>query len=106
MNTIKVKISDDDLYNILDAAFYSGISYWCDLVEVINPVQGAKYLGEHVTGGGTLKLQDDDGGSHWLTKAKMLKGLSLYDNHDFDSFDAGDADCVVQLALFGQIIYG
>lgn len=106
MNTIKVKISDDDLYNILDAAFYSGISYWCGGVDVINPVEGAKYLGEHVTGGGTLKLYDDDGNSHGLTKAKMLKGLALYGNHDYEQYDAGDADSVVQLALFGQVIYG
>lgn len=105
MNTIKVRITDEELYNILDSAFASGISYWCVMVEVTKRVAGAHYLGEHVVNGGALELTDDEGHKHTLNKAKMLKGLSLYQHHNFDDFDAYDVDRVVQLAIYGHVVY-
>jgi hypothetical protein len=50
---------------------------------------------------------------HELTLEKLIKGLQMYwanpnfQNFDFDGdADAGDCDCVIQYALFGELVYG
>lgn len=103
--TVKTTITGEQIDDILDSALYSGISYWCGLAEVGRHIKGVKYMSEEVSRGGALKLTDDDGKTHLLTKAKVLKGISLYSNHDFEQYDAADADNIVQLALFGKLIY-
>lgn len=105
--TVKTTVTGETIDNILDDALYSGISYWCGLAEVGRHIEGVKYMSHEVSRGGTLKLTDsEDGKVHLLTRAKMLKGISLHKNHDFESYDSIDADCIVQLAIFGEVVYG
>lgn len=48
--------------------------------------------------------------SYKLTFKDLLNGLSLYISHggsaDIDEYDWCNADCVLQYALFGEVIYG
>ncbi len=105
--TVKMTITSDDIDNIVDSALYSGISYWCSLGEVGRHIKGVEFMSHEISKGGTLKLTDgEDGKVYLLTKAKLLKGVSLYHNHDYENYDAGDADCIIQLAIFGEVIYG
>ena len=105
--TVKTTITSEDIDNIVDSALYSGISYWCSLAEVGRHIEGVKFMSEEISRGGTLKLTDsEDGKVYLLTRAKILKGVSLYNNHDFEQYDASDSDNIIQLAIFDKIIYG
>lgn len=103
--TVKTTITAEQIDDLMASALDSGISYWCKQVRVKGNHLGG-YSSDQISRGGVLKLQDDDGKWHLLTRAKFLKGVSLHKNHDFDSFDATDADSIVQLAIFGELVYG
>lgn len=104
--TVKTTISAQQIDDIMCSALEGGISYWCVQVKVKGDYIDGGYASDQISRGGVLKLQDNDGKWHTLTKAKFLKGVSLHKNHDFDSYDAYDADSIVQLAIFGELIYG
>lgn len=102
-------ITAEDVDNLMCAALEGGINYWCDGMEVVNEdYKGAEWGHEVLTRGGSLLLKYEDGDDQLekeLTLEKLLAGLGQY-NYDPDNADAGDADNVVQLAIFGEIVYG
>lgn len=100
------RITNEDLDDLLVAAFEGGSNYWIESVEVKNnDYKGGEYASDVISRGGTLIIRDEEG-RHELTRAKLLKGLSLGSSYDPENADAGDADNILQLALFGQLIYG
>ena len=118
---ILISISDEDIDDIMATALGGGITYWCGQVKV-----EGEYLGElasdQISRGGVLHLHDTE--EDWwdtLDKEKFVRGLSLYIvgiglqnltikggklSLDCSKIDAAEADCIVQLAIFGDIIYG
>lgn len=77
------------------------------------------YAHEHISRGGTLILHDAESSDKWeLSLEKFLKGIELYVKEDgrlmtedfrlmdYGELDAGDADCIVQYALFGKLVFG
>jgi hypothetical protein len=109
---IPMQLVDD----ILSTAFEGGINYWCDEVKVDSYPEGAEFASDCVSRGGVIEIHDFDSGWHTLDLKKFIDGLSEYlNNEDFgvhnaevllDDYDAGDADIIVQLALFGEVMYG
>lgn len=119
--TRKVKVSDQDIDDIMACALEGGITYWCCKCEVY----GGKYLGEYasdqISRGGTLIFFDAESDDQWsMNKGDFINGLKQYLS---ESPDAGDilnpdgtldlcdadadvADCVVQYALFKEIVFG
>lgn len=117
-----VVVKDEDIDDIMVSALEGGITYWCDRAEVVGEYLG-EYASEQISRGGTLKLHDsEEGGYKELTKEKFLQGLRLYLSRpqvgDFLEFvdrklridpgyaDAEVADCIIQYAVFGDVIYG
>lgn len=101
------RISQEQIDDVLVAAFEGGITYWCGGVKVnVEPEEDYTYASEVLTRGGTLKLYDlEEKKWYGLTIEKLLDALS--DMHfDFDNYDAGDADSLVQKAIFGEVVYG
>lgn len=113
------KVTQEELDNILDAAL-NACSDWCDLLEVSKaPTKMGPYktMSEMITRGGELTFHINypfmEGGEtkFVLTKAKFIKGLRQYGNNNavpfnFDDYDGPEADAVLQIALFGEIVYG
>lgn len=118
---IDVTINQRDIDDIMSIALEGGITYWCDRAEVI----GGEYLGEYasdqISRGGKLKLYDaEENKQYTLTLPKLLKGIEAFiewdrGDHelvthdkriDVSRIDAEIADQIIQLALFGEIIYG
>ena len=117
---IKIKLTQEDIDDIMCAALEGGINYWCYRADVV----GGEYLGEwaheQIARGGRLKLFDAESDDTWvLTLNKFLNGFRLWIEKGYDRngacssngvdcclIDAGDADCIVQLALFGDVIFG
>ena len=90
----------------MDAALYSGISYWASDAEVKMP-QGVeiKYMSEALTKGGKLYFRDDDGKRHMLDIKKFMRGLNMYEG-SLEDVDSVIADEIVQLAVLGKVTYG
>ena len=116
-----VTINQRDIDDIMSIALEGGITYWCSYVEVV----GGEYLGEYasdqISRGGKLKLYDaEEDKQYTLTLLKLLKGIEAFIEWDrgaheivnrdgeIDTYkiDAEIADPIIQLALFGDIIYG
>lgn len=92
-------------------------NYWCSRAEVVGEYLG-EYASEQISKGGELRLYDCESDEvYTLTLDKFLRGLATYissccgfvvENGCLDpgAIDAEGADCIVQYALFGDVIYG
>lgn len=121
---INVNVTDQDIDDILSAAFDGATTYWCRKFEVVGNYLG-DYASDQISRGGTLKFYDSESDEVYeLTKDKFLNGLKLFLNtpttfgrvvyfNSQDEFclecgeiDGADADDIVQYALFGEVVYG
>lgn len=111
------EITNQMIDDILCAAFEGGINYWCGNVMVLGDwPEGAKYASECPSRGGQLALpEQDDYETTWhpLDRGRIEAGIrkaAIESNQSVEEFyenhDAGDADCAVQYALFGEVVYG
>lgn len=106
MKTYRIthEVSQEDLENILESA-WTGMTYWADEAHVVG--DEAADLNTALFNGKYIKIHDSEENVwHNLTLKKLLNGLSLTDDLDFEAYDMYDAECVVQRALFGKVIYG
>ena len=114
---IEVNLTQQDVDDIMVAALEGGINYWCREAEVVGEYLG-KCASDQISRGGSLILHDSESSDKWeLTLEKFLNGVKLYfedgchvqveDNRiDAGDIDAGDADCIIQFALFGEVVFG
>lgn len=103
-------LNQEEIDDIVCTAFEGGITYWCDEAKIVGPEteypEGATYLHEVLTRGRDIQLYESDSKQwHVLSIDKLVDALSKVEI-DFDNYDAGDADNVVQMAVFGEVIYG
>ena len=113
----EIKITEEDIDDIMVNALGGGITYWCDSCEVIGEYLG-EYASDQISRGGKLRLYDiEEGDVYTLTLDKFLNGVRLWyvnggstrcTNMRIDvlEMDGCDADAIVQYALFGEIVYG
>ena len=127
MNTIKmtIEISDEMIENLLCSAFEGGSTYWAENVSCedrgdMKKVGGYKseYLTRTKKKNAVMYIHDGTTGkSHSITKKSIIDALQKMDNPKYkhtralkeiiaERYDAGHADCVLQMACFGEVIYG
>lgn len=114
---IEVALTVEDIDDIMCAALEGGICYWCGRAEVVGDYLG-EYASEQIARGGSLLLHDAESADTWeLNREKFLNGVKLYfeqgchvqveDNLiDTCDIDGNDADCILQLAIFGEVVFG
>ena len=119
---IEKELTEDDIDTIISNAFDDGIAYWAG-VDNKRPEWKDRPKDEYLSSwatkilidGGNVKLYDVEGtedDSEWiLTLEKLLKGYKLnYDkrphDRDIETGDAITSDCIIQYALFDDIIFG
>ena len=123
MYTLKVTktitVTNQDIDDIMCTALEGGITYWCSKAKVIGEYLG-EYASEQISRGGVLMIYHEDEAPCDLTKEKLLEGVQRaieegwyadyewYDANGIDTcnVDAEVADCIVQFALFGEVVYG
>lgn len=118
--TKTIKVTEEDIDDIMSTALEGGINYWCNKAEVFGKRLG-EYASEQIARGGVLKLYDtEENEMHVLTRSRLLKGIkqaiegnyfacyNWFDGNAIDTcmVDAEVADVIIQLALFGDIVYG
>ena len=123
MKILDIELSDKEVVSIYTTALEGGIGYWAiadeykwqylyedwenDIVHPLEPDQVLVVLSD---------TEDDHFKDEQLTPAKIRAGVKLliekyphmYQIIDDNEFhvDADGADAVVQLGLFGEIVYG
>ena len=117
---LELNVTDEDIDDIMCSALEGSITYWCDCAKVVGDYLG-EYASEQISRGGELKLHDaEEGKWYTLTLDKLLDGIKLaimdgcyadYEwaiggNLDCCQIDACVADCIVQYALFGEVVFG
>lgn len=118
--TIVLQITEEDIEDIVDTALDCGIFYWCERAKYTSDPCGDTD-GKHLINGGTILFYDnEDGSESELTLDKLLDGINKWVVNGYDRYhavqsdgtldtceiDAEMADIIIQLALFGDIIYG
>lgn len=122
-----LKISNENINDLMTAALEDGINYWCSKVEMkkdkIGGYEGVsledeetlEFASEIIGIGGTLVLHDAESSDKWeLNKEKFLKGLEktmVWGNYEsieelMDNHDTETADVLIQFAVFNEIIFG
>lgn len=124
----KQQISPEDIGYLMSAALEGGINHWCGSASIKynkdksiygvseDDQEKVDYASDVIGYGGMLILTDvEESDGPWeLTLEKFIEGIKkemirskfgsvqdLMDNHDAET-----ADCIVQFALFNEIVYG
>lgn len=114
-----IKVTDDDLIDIM-ASIMTGIAYWARDCEKVDKTDKGEFYESAITKHGFYITEDETDERFVLDKETILKGLDLYINGDYEySNDLLDgesldcsmiddcvSDCIVQLGIFGELIYG
>jgi hypothetical protein len=121
------KASETDINDLVSTALEGGINYWCGSARIkkdadknyvgVAPENREKveFASDVISQGGTLVLRDvEDPKEVWeLNLENMLKGIAQHCTKKgmsvaelMDNYDACDADCIIQYALFGELVFG
>ena len=115
-----VIVTQGDVDDIMVCALEGGINYWCSSAEVVEDEYYGEYASDQISRGGSLRLYDsEDDEEYILTLDKFLKGIKLAVNDGYGKDWFGDdgwldtmnidgeaADVIVQMALFGEVVFG
>ena len=127
--TIQIPVTREMLSNILCCAFEGGSNYWIGGAKYTQGKQSNEPLNEefYAPKGFVIELKDAEDGKWFakkaeeynyrpLTEESLIQGITLYFSKDrgqyawkWDddcSMDADSADQVVQLAVFGEVVFG
>jgi hypothetical protein len=129
MSDIKIRLTDEQVQDIVDTALEGGIGYWADLVAEGRTIDGPTARIREI-GDGDLD-GDEPFPVHDITPEVIRRGFALYPPHllnvthivgslhlgdlvrvgldvyEYDDIDAdaGAADLIVQFGLFGEERY-
>ena len=119
-----VPITDEMIEDILCSAFEGGITYWagnvsCKDKEDMQKTGGYKseYLTKTKKKDAKLIIHTVDDNKMPITKKSIIDALQKMDDPKNgcrkalgrvldETYDAGDADLVLQMACFGEVVYG
>jgi len=119
---IEKQITENDIDNIICSSFEGGSNYWMQL-DNTTPEWKEKPKGEPLSTWATklilegkkvkvCDIEETEDDSKWIiTLEKLLDGIKLNSVHrpfdaDLENMDADTADCIVQYALFGKLVFG
>ena len=124
---INVKVTDEDIEDIIVTAIEGGIGYWCCLDNTGDEYENAPEdepvsitATKILLNGGKLKLIDefDDDKRYEMSLDDLIKGIEHWKKYGFDHYnaitadgidcgniDAECADAIIQCALFDRVQY-
>ena len=124
----ELKITTQDIVDCVLCCEAGGFDYWGELCSDEKDYEAARkrleekensdmkpcyedVLAEIMEAGGKLTVYDrEEDKDHELTMEKLLNGWKKYvedrDADEFIEYDGDSADCIMQYAIFGDIIYG
>lgn len=118
---VPVVLDGEFIDSVLVGAFEGGSNYWISKVRITKGIEDARWASEVVAMGGEVAIHEsdpdeDNPGPHILDRDKFIAGYTKYAEWatkrgrqwytDAGDIDAGEADVILQFALFGDCIYG
>ena len=124
---IVVKLTEEDVTDIVCTALEGGIGYWCCLdnttyafEEAPDDEPTAITAAKVLLGGMKIRLLDEEDKPYFLDIEALMQGFRLWIERGYDYYgavacngevdvcqiDAPAADAIFQLALFGDVVYG
>ncbi|MEC2335056.1 MULTISPECIES: hypothetical protein [Bacillus subtilis group] len=117
--TVEIDITVSDIENIIVNSLEGGSSYWMGLnnstAEWNEKPKGeplSMWAAKLLLDGHFVHLYDiEDGEEFSLNLEKLLAGVSIYvskhrEGVDKENWDSLSSDCIIQYALFGELVYG
>ena len=121
--TIKKKITEEQIKNILIDGIESGIGYWAMLHNDTDEFERyyeetdlatSEIIGEILLKGGSVKITDmeeDENPKYELTLERLLVGIQKNAEErpwdcDLENYDAITCDAIIQYALYDEVIFG
>ena len=115
-----VPATESDIEGIIVTAIEGGTGYWAMFDNATEAFKDKPKDEPSATWATKILLEDgiitfvdeeDDNAKYDLTIEKLLKGISLNARHrpfdsNLDNLDIITADCIIQYALFGELVYG
>lgn len=113
----KIELTNEDINDLMCSALEGGINYWVKRVEKKHVPDNVNwdYFSDIISLGGVLEITEEETNEkHELTLSKFMNGVAMTCKHNgfnsgeelIDNHDAVIADCIIQFALFNEIIYG
>lgn len=119
---IELALTEEDIETIIVNGLEGGIGYWAGLDNTGEAWEAipkdepySTWATKILLEGGTVKLydvEDAEDDTDWtLTLDKIIKGFELnykerpHDN-DIENGDATTYDCIIQYAIFGEVVFG
>lgn len=110
-------VTNEELRDFFTDALKTGIPYWAMVDKSRQPDfwggydSNVEYASEYAYGkmkeDVALKIVDrEDGDEYFVTLDSIKRVLSGQTRFDFENYDAEDCDWVMQMAMFGEIIFG
>lgn len=124
VNKKDIEVRPQDIDDIMVSALEGGINFWCNQAEVVEDDYFGEYASEQISRGGSLRLHliepaEKSGKMKYiLNRENFIKGLTLFANDEdpYGAFENGrvdttkiDGPCasdIVQLALWGEVVFG
>ena len=113
---LTIKVTDQNIDDIMVCAMEGGINYWCEKAEVKNYLK-CDYASDVISKGGKMTLHCiEDYDKPILTKEKFIKGLEMFLKERPDAISNGEVDCgaidadyadmIIQYAVFDELVFG
>ncbi len=114
--TVELTFSDEFVKDIIDIAFEGGIDYWCFAANNKGTAENFRYeLTDAEDGKRFGDKKDEFPNYRNLTRSSFRDGLRLYLEQYGDglcgtpldpcSYDAEQADLIIQLSVFGEVVF-
>lgn len=116
------EMTKQDFEDIVVGAFEGGCNYWLDTVgntfqhghiawEGRNPEEPKSiFIANTLLDNKEIYIKNNDESKIFtLTLEKMIEGIKRNirrTSSDFDQYDAIDYDCIIQYALYNEVVYG
>jgi hypothetical protein len=120
---VKRTVTEEQITDIIVDGFECGIGYWAFLNNDTDEFK--KYYAETdlatseiaakiLLDGGAVSITDNEGGvepKHPLTLERLLVGIQKNaeerpEDCDLDNYDAITCDCIIQYAIFDEVVFG
>jgi len=112
---LEIEVSTETLQEIMIGAIESAIGYWGGTdnrpqefkADSMKDLTLGEKVFEIIHSGGGVTIYDIEDDDEWvLTYDKFISGLKQHGNYYFDYMDDNDYDCILQYALFNEIVFG
>ena len=121
--TIKKKITEEDIENIIIDGLEGGITYWAMLHNNTpefeeyykdKDLSTSEIVAKIILKGGSVKITDNEEDvepMYDLTLERLLVGIQKNADErpwdcDLENYDADTCDCIIQYAIFDEVVFG